>query len=681
MNKHFYLKLAASNLKKNSRTYLPYIFACIFCVAMFYIIHMMSASQYFLHDSLGQILGFGNIVIGIFSVIFLFYTNSFLIKRRKMEFGLFNVLGMDKRHIAKVISLETLFSSTISLVLGLGVGILFSKLVYLILSNIINFKLHDQVVVSMESIMVTLLLFLGVFAITLLNSLRLIHLSKPIELLKGGQTGEREPKIKWILTILGVASLGAGYYLAITIKDPLDALLYFFVAVVFVIIGTYCLFTSVSIFVLKLLKKNKNYYYKTSHFISISGMMYRMKQNAVGLANICILSTIVLVTISTTVSLYAGFDDIMNQRFSRDITVRAQSANNTEKNTDDLNNAVHNELEKSKYTISNKANIKSYSTMVLINDKGFSFEGYLNLVMTGKQCGLTVIPLDDYNKITGDNWELNHKEILVYTNRSALKRKTISIGDEEYSVKKSAGTREGSAKAKELSGYFGNVAIETCYIIVKDIDEVKDIMNTAVNELKGIVEKDELETFKTITVDVAFDVDASREDQAKLSEDLEDTLQNGFDKNNDLYGIRTESRAAQESDFLNSYGGLLFLGMYLGIMFLMATVLIIYYKQLSEGYDDKERFRIMQNVGLTKKEVRKAIRSQVLTMFFMPLIVACIHITFAFPMISKLLMLFNMDNAKLFMLCMLSCAAVFAVFYVIVYAITSRLYYKIVEES
>ena len=674
MNKNFYPRLAASNLKKNSRTYLPYILASVFCIAMFYIINMLKDTQFMKHNSLTEMLNLGNYVVAVFSVIFLFYTNSFLIKRRKKEFGLFNVLGMGKRHIAKIVFLESLYSSFISIILGIGVGILMSKLIYLILENMINFELQDKVMVSNDAVIMTIILFVVIFTLTLLNSLRLIHLSKPIELLKGGQKGEKEPKINWVLTVAGLIFLGIGYYMAVTIEDPLDALLFFFVAVIFVILGTYCLFTSVTVFILKLLRKNKKYYYKTNHFISVSSMIYRMKQNAIGLANICILSTIVLVTISTTVSLYTGVDEIMKSTYPSDISVTSYS----EKHDEAIDDTIGQVLSQKNYKVSNMEELKFHSSVVSIEKNKMNFAGFYSNQSDLPQATLNIIPLYEYNKLMGKDMDLRKDDALIYSNTDSYKGNELTVGKMKFDIKISGGIDKNVESAGKLKSFFGRNTLDSYYLIVKDMDVVNQLKKDNEEAIQTIVGEDENpeEEYGRITRIVRFDVDTSDSEKVKLNAELDKVL-----SKNTSYDGYTEARAENVENFYEIYGGLLFLGMYLGILFLMATILIIYYKQISEGYEDKERFRIMQNVGLTKREVRKAIRSQVLTMFFMPLIVACVHIIFAFPMISKLLRLFHLTNTNLFVICTLVCAGIFAVFYVLVYAFTSRLYYKIVEES
>lgn len=679
MNKGFYTKLAVSNLKKNAKTYLPYILSSIFCVAMFYIMSMLSTTKFLEHDSLKQMLTLGVYTIGIFSVIFLFYTNSFLIKRRKMEFGLFNVLGMNKRHIAKVISLETLFTSIISLGLGLVAGMLLSKLMYLILGRIINFKLQDVIMIEPHAIVSTLILFLIVFALTLLNSMRMIHLSKPIELLRGGQTGEKEPKTKWILTVLGLISLGIGYYLAVTIDNPIDAMLYFFVAVIFVIIGTYCLFASISIFVLKMLKRNKNYYYKTNHFISVSSMMYRMKQNAVGLANICILSTVVLVTISTTVSLYVGVDDILNERFPKDISV---TASYSEENKTKIDEAIDTVLDKSGYEASNRDELVFYSGVAAGENGQFIHQPHFDDGEKQNQYIIVAITADNYNKLTGEDADINKDEAIVYMNKNIYKGEKLSVGSRTFKVMDSRSVLDKTKDSEIIARYADSTSIDAMVLIVSDDEVQQQIAAEGIAALNPTISTNNYGiAMNGMQMIIDFDVDASNQEQIKLESVLNKAIEK-VDKT-DVGGdnLYVESRSAKINSFYNTYGGLFFLGIYLGIIFLMATVIIIYYKQISEGYEDKERFKIMQNVGLTKREVRKAIRSQVLTMFFMPLIISCVHIAFAFPMISKMLQLFNLTNMRLFMICTIICAAVFALFYIGVYVMTSRQYYRIVESD
>lgn len=661
MNKLFYSKLAASSIKKNSKTYLPYILTCICTIAMYYIMNSLS-----INDGINGIRGadmikttmsFGTTVIAIFSVIFLFYTNSFLIKRRKKEFGLFNILGMEKKHIAKMISLETLYIAVTSLVLGLLLGVLLSKLMYLLLLKIIHFDVQLGFDIPLSSITSTLILFGGIFVLILLNTLRQIHLTKPIELLKGGEAGEKEPKTKWIMSIIGAICLFIGYYLSVSNEDPIKSLQSFFTAVLLVIIGTYCLFTAGSIAFLKMLRKNKNYYYKSTHFISVSGMIYRMKQNAVGLANICILSTAVLVMISTTVTMYVGMEKSIRAMYPRNIIV---SVDNTSKEDEDkINNIIKEEITKANVAENNVIYYSSRAFVALQDNNSFSGKesDKLNPANSGDKVSmLNLIPLNEYNRLQNTNASLKDNEILLYGGKE-LPSNTIKVNNIEFNIKE---------KINELTidtNKMDNI-VNTYHIIVPND---KTIENLAASF--GVKN----ENIKGLTYYYGFDTTASREDQIKLTNDIKSSLTNAK--------IEASVNAAEEDreQFLTLHGGLFFLGIFLGLIFIMATVLIIYYKQISEGYDDKKRFEIMQKVGMSKGEVRKSIRTQVLTVFFIPLVASVIHIAFAFNIIRRILILISLPSTSLFVWCTIGTIIVFGILYAIVYALTARVYYKIVS--
>ena len=325
MNNRFFSKLAASNIKKNGKAYIPYILSCVMTVALFYIVKSLSYNPG-LKNMVGSstmmtMMSMCSVIIALFAIVFLFYTNSFLMKRRKKEFGVFNILGMEKSHIAKTMAWENFYVTLISIVGGLVIGLALDKAMFLLIAQVLNEEITLGFFISDKAIISTIVMFCIIFLLILLNSIRQIHTANPIELVTAGNAGEREPKTKWVLAILGLLSLGAGYYIALTIENPLTALVYFFFAVILVIIGTYMLFTAGSIALLKILRKNKKYYYKTKHFTSISGMIYRMKQNAVGLANICILSTAVLVMVSSTSSLMLGLQDVIATRYPNDFVV------------------------------------------------------------------------------------------------------------------------------------------------------------------------------------------------------------------------------------------------------------------------------------------------------------------------------------------------------------------------
>lgn len=655
MNKTLYLKLAITNIKANGKTYFPYVITCICTIMMFYIMHALSINKGLEgvkgSESLKTILYFGTIVIGIFSAIFLFYINSFLIKRRKKEIGLYNILGLGKKHIAIVLFYENVFISLISLVIGLMGGVILNKLMFLVLIKILDFAVPFGFSVSIPSMKMTLIVFIGIFTVTLISNLFQIHLAKPIELLKGGEHGEKEPKTKWLMTIIGIISLGTGYTMALTVKSPLSALNLFFVAVVLVMVGTYCLFTAGSIAILKLLRKNKKFYYKTRNFTSVSGMLYRMKQNAVGLANICILSTAVLVMISTTVSLYIGMEDGLKARFPRNVMINASGI--SENQTKKLNDII--ELETKETKINNKVSYSSEGfiatrtddTFLLRNaDDAFSSDFYF----------LVTIPLSDYNRLEVKNVTLKDDELLIFSTVKNYGKNLITIQDKSFKVKEELSTLVITNKnAMDIVG--------TYILILNDIEAVRNI-NADVTGTKLSVP--------------AYKVDFDMEGTDKEIISFTDKLKQNFSQEIPI-PVSIKSAAASKESFFAVYGGLFFLGIFLGTLFLMATVLIIYYKQISEGYDDKERFNIMQKVGMSNAEIKESINRQILMVFFLPLVFAVIHIAFAFPMIAKLLATLNLINVPLLRMCTVVTIIVFAVIYAVVYFLTARVYLKIVD--
>lgn len=660
MNHGFYLRLAGTNLKNNARTYFPYWIAASLTVMMFFIIFSLSQDSGLAKmpggTTLRSMLLLGVWVVALFAVIFLFYTNSFLIKRRKKEFGIYNILGMEKKHIARVIVLETLCTALISLSAGLAFGLLLYKLCLLLVVNLMHGQVPFGFELSVPAVLCTAALFGGIFLLTLLSNLRQIHLAKPIELLYGGEQGEKEPKTKWILAVAGAITLSAGYVISLLTANPLEAVTLFFLAVVLVIIGTYCLFTAGSIAVLKLLRKNKNYYYRPNHFISVSGMIYRMKQNAVGLANICILSTMVLVMISTTFSMYIGVDDLLLSRYPLQIAVSQRSSGSETLAAMDagIDSVLEQQGQKTEKRLS-----YTYLAIGGSDSNGSitvkrSEDSYYTLDSLRMIYFLT---LQDYNRMTGSDTILEDGEILLY-NSLGTSMKSISLLGRTYTVKEQIEQFPvtGVSTANVASSY---------YAVVKDEAELLALDKAQAAELGKAASH--LESY--CALDIGGDADAQLALGDALGKRLsEDTV------------ISVEVREERRSDFYALYGGFFFLGVFLGALFLMATVLIMYYKQVSEGYDDKERFHILQKVGMSRDEVRKSIHSQVLSVFFLPLIVAALHTAFAFPMTTCMMTLFNLTNTALFAWCTVGCFAVFGIFYAIVYWATARAYYRIVEK-
>lgn len=642
MNNFIYEKLAVTNLKNNRKTYVPYIFTGVLTVMMFYIIDALSKWEGITQNTLKICLQYATGVIIVFAVIFLFYTNSFLIKRRKKEIGVYNILGMGKRHIARMMAVETILTAGISILGGLVFGIIFGKLMYLLLLKILHNSVDMQFSVNGTAIVQTVILFAGIFLLTYLYNILQIQLVNPVELLHGGNQGEKEPKSRWLLVIVGVAALGNGYWIALTTEVPLEALLKFFVAVVCVIIGTYALFIAGSIVVLKILRKNKAYYYNPKHFTSVSGMIYRMKQNGAGLANICVLSTMVLVMVSTTVSLYAGMEDILDSRFPRDVSIVCNEADTNNEET--LQRLIKEQCEKAGVKITDRVRYRYGSMNAVL--KGNNLEKIEQYYPDNHFYYVEMITQEEYNRIEKQNVSLKEQEILTYTTNGKCGKKQINIAGQNYQVKKELS--EMTSQPKSTAEMY-----KTLYIVFANAEQIERIESFSYADkfnLKG--------------------------DDGKQKEALEQIQNEFYEKFPDG---TMESRMLSRSSFYKLYGGLFFIGIYLGSMFIMATVLIIYYKQISEGYDDRERYQIMQKVGMSKKEVKRSIRSQVLSVFFLPLVVAVIHVAVAFKVMTKILGVLNLTNVSLFAVCTIITIAVFAVFYIIVYSITAKEYYRIVN--
>ena len=673
MNKLFYPKLAFHNMQKNRKFYLPYLFTCIATIAMYYIMCSIAGNEGLKkmpgQDALIAILGFGTGTIAVFAVIFLFYTNSFLMKRRKKELGLYNILGMEKQHIFKVLFFETVYLAIASMVTGLAAGILLDKIMILTLYRILRFSVPMGFYISKAGILKSIVLFAFIFVLILISNLIQIGKAKPVDLLQGGSVGEKEPKAKWFLALVGVVSIGAAYYISITTKSPLTAITLFFFAVLLVIMGTYCLFTAGSIVVLKLLKKNKKYYYQTKHFVSISGMIYRMKQNAVGLSNICILSTMVLVMVSTTVSLYIGEQDILDTRFQYDITAEIDT-NTTDFEKEKMMAEVKKVAEKEGRKIDRLEDSLSLSIALKNENGNFLYEVGTDF---SQMAIFTILTKEEYENLTGESEEdFGANEILLY-HKEKNTLKEINLGGEKYNVKKNLTDFPNT----EEDAFF---MVDAYYMVVKDDKTIEGIYQ-AQKKAFG-------ENASNLTYEIRLDIDGTKEEKISCADAVSKALKTELsaqkestDKKEtaETSGYHVESKQKSEDDFYSLYGGFLFLGIFLGILFLMATTLIIYYKQISEGYADKERFEIMEKVGMTKKEVKGSIRSQVLKVFFLPIAVAAIHVAAAFPLVTRLLAMFGLMNTTLFMACTIGTIVVFAVIYGVVYMMTARVYYKIVS--
>lgn len=671
MTNFFYARLAASNIKKNGQIYFPYIITCIITIAFYYIMKSLSLNDgldsLYGGGTIRQTLGLGCNVVMIFAVIFLFYTNSFLMKRREKEFGLFHILGMEKKHLMRVTGMETFYIAILGLGFGFLFGIVLDKVMFLLILRVLGREVSLGFYISREAIISTIILFLAIFFLIFLNTARRLGFSKPIELLRGGNVGEKEPKANWIFAILGALSLGTGYYLAVTVQNPVAAIAIFFVAVILVIIGTYLLFTAGSIVLLKLLRANKRYYYKTRHFIGISGMLYRMKQNAVGLSNICILSTMVLVMISSTTALMIGSDDLVSSRYPYDFIFYSKEKVYGQTDFSDREAVITQALENNGLTEKESIRLRTLEFSALKKKNGFTIlkdadiEAFINDFEV-----LDFITLDDYNRTTGENRTLNDDEVLVCSNRVKMKSDLFVLDDFQFKIVEELKSFEyvgGGALASNIA---------SSHIVVVKSEEI-------LNELYEY----QKEQFKEMAqeIDYIYGINVDGEEEAALNAYME--MRNGLNNlevpENEVTGC-VESKVEGAQGFYDIYGGLFFIGIFLGLLFTVAMILLIYYKQITEGYYDRERYVIMQNVGMSQKDVKASIHSQILTVFFLPLITAGIHLIFAYPVVEKILAVLNLSNTRLYVYCTIGCFAVFSLLYVAVYGWTAKLYYGIVKK-
>ena len=670
----FYSKFALNNLVKNKKFIIPYVLSAIFTIMSFYILSSLAFGDNLNKlpngiEATKQVLSFGIIVIALFSVIFLFYTYSFLVKRRVKEFGLYSVLGMTKKQIAKILVLETIFIAVTTIVLGIGLGIIFDKLMLLVLLKLFSAGVSFGFSITPIAIVFSVLLFGGIYFLLLLYTVIKIARLRIVALLKDENKGEKEPKSRWILAIIGLALIGYGYYTAQTVQNPIKAIVVFFYAVVAVIIGTYLVFMAVSITVLKIMKNNKNFYYKPKNFISVSGLLYRMKRNAVGLANICILSTMVLVTMGSTSALYAGMEKSYNERFPRQIMI--DDYNST---SDKLKEIENNAKTAAKEAGTEVEDMVSYNSVPivgrLVEDK-FNFESNIGIDLSNVKM-IVVLELKDYNKTANKNITLESNEILLHIDKKGnYNHNNISLNGSEYKIKE---------KLSEFPGAIGSAAaniIDTYYVVVKDNKEAEKIAAQLAARMEELSKEDAksrgIITTGAPTVQnyVAFNIkDTTKE--AKVIENFKKLKKEG--------SVNIAGKDENKLTFRGVFASFLFIGVFISLIFVTSQVVIMYYKQISEGYEDKGNFEIMRKVGITDKQIKQSIRSQVLLIFFSPLIIATLHTIVAYPFIEKILRLFLITDNSIFLQALAVTIVVFAIFYLIVYAITSKIYYRIIKE-
>ena len=655
----FFPRLALVNLARNGRFYLPYLLSCGGTAAMYYMIRFLCHSED-LNTVRGAVylqslMGMGAFIAALFAAVILLYANSFVMKRRQRELGLYNILGLEKRHIAWVCLWETLLCAASVILGGIAVGVLLSRLILTLLVQMVHIPAQFRFSVSGAAMAETAGLFALLFALTLLGNLFRLGRSKPVELLHSAGAGEREPRTKWVLVVLGLLTLGGGYFLALTVKGPIEALLWFIVAVFLVMLGTYCLFTAGSIALLKALRANKSFYYKTRHFTAISGLLYRMKQNAVGLANICILSTMVLVTVSTTISLYIGLENSLNQMFPVDIEFVQDLDRQPEDPMDYLAQVTEAGTDTGGF-----ADLQYYS-------RYWSYCGLkgdaaaLNLDEDCTRLLVEVVTAEDYTRLTGRPVHLGPGEALAYTENLPEFPETLSLsprfGEPGLSLQIRDAAPEPIAR--------GSTVLVTsdeprAFLVVSDRETAE--------EFAALDRERSARQFRVQMNLPGEDYEKKLAQTERLV--LELSKRDG--------GVDYISRQENAVDFYAMYGGFLFLGIFLGVLFLTATVLIIYYKQISEGYEDQRRYRICRQVGMTEREVHGSIRSQILLVFFLPLLAAGLHILAAFPMLSKMLELFQLRDIPLFARCSAGTLLVFCAVYAAVFLLTARTYSRIV---
>ena len=655
--------MAIDSIKKNKRLYLPFMLSSAGIVSVYYIMMSLSLNETLQSAYAGMyvslFLDMGRFIIITFSIIFLFYSSSFVNKRRKSELGLYNILGLEKKHIINISFVEYLLCYVISLIIGLIAGVIFEKALFLIILGMLDMDVSFGSIISFKSIVSSIEIYGLIYFSLFLYGVYTITKSNPLELLKEKNSGEKEPKAKWLLTIIGIVTMGLGYFIALNTKTAMETVLTFFPAVFLVIIGTYLIFTTGSIALLKALKKNKRYYYKTNHFITISNMMFRMKKNAVGLASICILSTMVLVMISSTTSLWFSLDRLVEESYPMDMIIKTSPYDNKEQLLEELNN-ISDKNNTSFFDIKSYVRLETSST--LEDDKIYFSNDYNDPNLLRKQVIMQFVALDDFNNFTDDHQTLKEDEILLYNiNNNNYQNNHLKIYDKDYKIKQIY-----NQKIDKLP-LSNNINSNQFVIVVPTLEDVEEIY-----EYQKTIYGDYASDIKRITL---FDV-AEGTNTYEIKNDIYYKFEDlGLDK------IRVDVQDEIVNDFRGLYGAFLFLGIFLGIVFMIAIVLIVYYKQISEGSEDAKRFEIMKKVGLSNDEIKKAINSQVLIVFFAPLVIAIIHLFGSYNLVYLVIQLLSANSTDGYILTFMLSIIVFVIFYIIVYIVTSKAYYKIVSKS
>ncbi|MGI2329038.1 FtsX-like permease family protein [Planococcus sp. YIM B11945] len=661
MNNRFFSTLALRNIRSNKQLYIPYLLSSLTIVAMFYLMASLLTNKFVQErsSSLPMLFMIGCVVIGIFSVIFILYTNSFLIKRRKKEIGLYGILGLEKKHVAKILFFETLFTSLVSIAAGLLAGLIFGRLFFMLLNFMLRLPAEIEYSTDLLTALATTALFLGIFGMTYLYNVSQFTFANPIKLLKGKQEGEKEPKGSIILFILSLIFLGWGYGISITIPDPIEAISKFFLAVLFVIIGTYLLFISGSIFILKALKNNKRIYYRPGAFISISGMLYRMKQNAVGLANICILASMVIIAVSTTVTMFVGAEETLTNRYSHENNIKVfgdqEDIGAINSRFFELQEQLRKETESAGLSVAEAENFRYQTMMGRLEDQKFVFED--SSAESELPVILEILPLEDFNQMSGNSYSLADDEALFYHSTGTYEEDALTIGEQTYQI-------------TPIKNEFGGdmELTESIALVVPDVAHIEQLKKDFELQFPD-------STYLTIDANISWNTTGTEEEKRAFAEHMNSEY--GWDSPNK--GSLYTSQILEREEWYSLNGGFLFLGIFLGLLFTIGTVLITYFKQVSEGFDDREKFQIMQKVGLDKEMIHDSTRSQIVWMFLLPIVFATIHVSFAYPIVRKLLLLFGVTNEVTWLLSFIGVVIAFATIYWMIYRVTSKVYYSIVK--
>jgi len=655
-------KLAVSNLIKNRKLYYPFALAVLLAVTITYLFYSLT-----LNPNIGKIrggetismtLGLGMVIVTIASAIIVLYANSFVMKNRSKELGIYGMLGLEKRHLISMVFKELLIFGSLTLTAGLGLGALFDKLIFALLLKLMNMKVELVATFQPIVFILVLIVFGAIFlGLIFINAFRIARMNA-LQLSREKASGEKKGRFLGLQTILGLISMGAGYFLAVTVENPLNAVLIFFVAVLLVIFGTYLLFNAGITVFLQILKKNKRYYYQPNNMISVSNLIFRMKKNAVGLATIAILSTMVLVTMSAATSIFKGSETFKKVMNPHDFGITGQ---NVEK--EDINKLLDQYASDKGLTVTKKE-VLTYSSFGVANQEGTKltiFEKGQNRVQP--KTVFMVFDQKDYENMTGQKLALSGKEVGLFTKNKELQgQKELTLNDQTYTIKEEI---KKDFILEHVPNQYNILTSDYNYLVVPDLKAFLDqYPNSSIfNQYYG-----------------GMNVTASEEEQLKLADDYAKFLNNFNRELNKegsyVYGSNLADSSAQMSAL---FGGVFFIGIFLSIIFMVGTVLVIYYKQISEGYEDRERFIILQKVGLDQKQIKQTINKQVLTVFFLPLLFAFLHLAFAYHMLSLILKVIGVLDATMMLTVTLSICAIFLIVYVLIFMITSRSYRKIVQ--